>query len=86
MPDGSVAGGRSELRYPRSSIQSVMPFLSNSIGSDQSSLIEATDNIGKNCQKRRAIIGLNCDFHTPKQDVEEEVSDVAQADHSEFGE
>ena len=31
-------------------------------------------------------IGLDCDFHTPKQDVKEEVSDAALADHGESGE
>ena len=56
-----------------------------SIGSDQSSLTYPTDNKG-NCHKRCAVIGLNSDIHTPKQDFKEEVSDAAQADHSESGE
>ena len=53
----------------------------SSIGPDQNLLI-----IKGYFHKLRAVLRLDCDFHTPKQDVKEEVSDAAQADHGESGE
>ena len=38
------------------------------------------------CHKRRAVLRLDCDFHTQKQDAKEEVSNSAQADYSDSGE